>query len=640
MDNNRKKQILNLLNLIKDEVADGEEIPLEYSKILFPQEKNEYELTYYHKESEEQIISNALASPLQEDRRFSHPNNNWLNKIIFGDNLQILKELLNLKKKGKLINSDGTAGARLIYIDPPFSSKQDFSNSSTKAYSDKLEGAEFLEWLRKRLILLREIMADDGSIYVHLDWRKSHYVKVLMDEIFGESNFRNEIIWHYGTYVGQTKNNFPRKHDTIFLYGKTQNRIFHPQRDNIPESDANYKRWKSYFNENNEITGANYPKKDTKFSGYIKRFENTNNRKISTSDVLLKVDGKLVDSVWNIKSVNPMAKERVDYPTQKPEELLERIIKASSNPGDLVIDVFGGSGTTAAVSEKLNRRWITADIGKLSVYTIQKRILEIDNYKGFSVYNAGLYDNDRLNKFEDLQWKDFAMSIWNIQKETNSVKGVTFDGISKNGDYVKIYTPSDKDSKITKDTIEELYKRIGQDAGNEIVILAPRGKFAFFEDELDGDGEWDVIFTMIRIPYSLDQRFTENFSTFKQADDNSSVNDAVNAIGFDFIRPPKVQFKVENNQLKITNFKATSMIKGNESYYGFDAFSMVLIDYNYNGETFKFDDVKYKSDFSQESECYSTQINNIKNFDNIMFIFIDKFGNEYKTSKRRQLNGY
>mgnify|MGYP004470435575 FL=1 len=308
----------------------------------------------------------------------------------------MLKSLIELKKAGKLKNSDGSDGVRLVYIDPPFASKQDFSNNE-RAYSDKMKGSEFLEWLRKRLILIREVLSSNGSVFVHLDWHKVHYIKVLMDEIFGEGNFRNEIIWHYGTYVGNTKNNFPRKHDTILVYGKTiDEKVFFPQRDGQPENDANYKRWESYFNENNEIAGANYPSDDSKFDGYVKRFIKENGRKPRKNDVLLKVDGKLVDSVWDIQSVNPMAKEKNGYPTQKPEELLERIILSSTMEGDIVLDCFGGSGTTAAVAERLSRRWITGDISKLSIYTIQKRILTQKDYRPFVVYNAACMTTQSL----------------------------------------------------------------------------------------------------------------------------------------------------------------------------------------------------------------------------------------------------
>lgn len=632
MTEERKNQLIKLLEEACKTVQNGEEISTEYARVLFPPERREYELTYYGKESKEQIISQTYSAPLQEDRRFGKETSidGWTNKLIFGDNLQILKGLIELKKDGKLKNEDGTDGVRLVYIDPPFASKQDFSNDE-KAYADKMKGVDFLEWLRKRLILLKEVMCDNGTIFVHLDWHKVHYVKVLLDEIFGEGNFRNEIIWHYGTYVGNTKNNFPRKHDTILVYGKTNGEhIFYPQRDGKPENDANYKRWSSYFNSKNEITGANYPVDDSKFSGYIKRFEKENGRKPRKKDVLLKVDGKLVDSVWEIQSVNPMAKEKNGYPTQKPEELLQRVIASSSNKGDIVLDCFGGSGTTAAVAEKMGRRWITCDIGKLSIYTIQKRLLGIKNYSNFVIYNAGLYDNSKLNDFDENQWKQFAMSLWNVEPYEKIYRGIKFDGW-KDASVVKVYTPQELDrigGLITEETIEELYHRLGDSAGREVYIIAPRGKFAFASDEIDGDGEWNTTFYFLRIPNSMTERFTDKFSAQLQASDTDSVNNAIDAIGFDFIRPPKVEFEIKNDILKINKFSAEARIKGKYEYSGIEAFSMLLVDYSYDGNVFSMDDVFYHDEFENNSIKFPyTRIVN-----QAMLIFIDKFGNEYRTT--------
>lgn len=637
MNECRKQQLLSILNSAKESIENNQELSFEYAKVLFPPERKEYELNYFGKESYEQIISKTYAAPLQEDRCFGdRTSDGWINKLIFGDNLQILKTLLEMKNSGKLKNSDGSDGVRLIYIDPPFASKQDFENDE-KAYSDKIKGAEFLEWLRKRLVLIREILADDGAVFVHLDWHKAHYVKVLLDEIFGEGNFRNEIIWHYGTYVGNTKKNFPRKHDSIFVYGKTrEKRVFYPQHDGNPEADANYKRWSSYLNENNEITGASYPKDDSKFDGYVKRFIKENGRKPKKNDVLLRIEGKLVDSVWEIKSVNPMANERIGYPTQKPEELLERIITSSSNEGDIVLDCFGGSGTTAAVAEKLNRRWITCDIGKLSIYTIQKRIISIEGYKCFAVYNAGLYDNTKLNDFDETQWKEFALSLWNVEPLKKTCKGILFDGI-KNGAYVKVFTPQELNKLggyITEETIEELYNRLGTSIGREIFVVAPRGKFAFASDELNGDGFWDVTFNILRIPNSMTEKLTDDFSAQIQASDNDSVNDAIDAIGFDFIRPPKVKYTISNNILEITSFDSEARIKGKYEYQGFETFSMLLVDYDYNGEVFNVCDVYFNGDF-QEGKISLSRIDSQKQ---IMLIFVDKYGNEFKTTYMEDVN--
>ena len=157
----------------------GEELSPEWARILFPPEKREYELVYHGKEREEDIIANTLAVPLQKVRTFGKNGDGWHNKLIFGDNLQVMKTLLRLKEQGQLINSDGSHGVQLIYIDPPFATKRDFQGGADqRAYQDKISGAVFLEFLRKRLVLLRELLSPTGSIYLHLDHRKGHYVKV------------------------------------------------------------------------------------------------------------------------------------------------------------------------------------------------------------------------------------------------------------------------------------------------------------------------------------------------------------------------------------------------------------------------------------------------------------------------------
>lgn len=633
MDNNRQKELLELLSQAQEEVKSGNEVSTEFARILFPPKRKEYELTYYGKESEQAIISQTFAVPLQENRSFGDVSGeDWVNKIIFGDNLQVLKTLIEMKRRGELKNADGTDGVRLIYIDPPFATKQDFSNKDSKAYSDKLAGAAFLEWLRKRLILLRELLSDNGSIYVHLDWRKAHYIKVLMDEIFGEGNFKNEIIWHYGTYVGNTKNNFPRKHDSIFLYGKGGKTIFHPQRDGEPENDANYKRWKNYFNENNQILGKNYPQDDSKFSGYVKRFEKENGHSPREEDVLLSVEGKLVDSVWEIQSVNPMAKERIGYPTQKPEDLLERIIMSSSDEGDIVLDCFGGSGTTAFVAEKLGRRWVTVDAGKLSIYTIQKRILAKEDHSAFAVYDAGLYDNEKLNAFDSTQWKQFAMALYNVQPSYQLIKGLSFDGM-KDGSLVKVYSPNElneMNAKISEVTLEQIYSRLGSSCPSEIFIIAPKGKFTFAVDEFDNDGEWDTIFNILRVPYSMYQKYTENFKGTIQAGDTDAVNEVVDAYGFDFMRKPNVDFEITSGKLKINSFESYSRLKGKENVTGFEAFALLLVDLSYDNNAFKMDKVYYYKDFDKN---HSILFDESEVDGQAMFIFVDKFGNEFVTTR-------
>lgn len=607
MDNNRQKELLELLAQAQEEVMNGNEVSTEFARVLFPPARKEYELTYYGKEGEQSIISQTFAVPLQENRRFGESTeSDWLNKIIFGDNLQVLKTLVEMKHRGELKNADGTDGVRLVYIDPPFATKQDFSNKDSKAYSDKLAGAEFLEWLRKRLILLREVLADDGSIYVHLDWHKAHYVKVLMDEIFGEGNFCNEIVWYYRRWNIAGKY-FARNHDTIFWYTKNKgNHVFNQMY--IPKSEkssAQGKAWKSVIGEDGK------------------------RRSIQTDE---KTKGVPMPDTWEISMINPVAKERIGYPTQKPEKLLERIIKSSSNNGDLILDCFGGSGTTAAVAEKLGKRWITVDAGKLSIYTIQKRILGNESHKPFAVYDAGLYDNEKLNDFDSTQWKQFAMALYNVQPSYQSIKGLSFDGM-KDGSLVKVYSLNELNgmgAKISEDTLEQIYSRLGSAAPNEIFIIAPQGKFTFAVDEYDNDGEWNTIFNILRVPYSMYQKFTENFKGTLQADDTDSVNAVVDAYGFDFMRKPKVDFEIIGEILRVNSFESFSRLKGKENISGFEAFSMLLVDLTYDNKAFNVDKVYYHKDFDENQ---SITFDESQNDGQAMFIFVDKFGNEFVTTR-------
>jgi len=186
-----EKQINAMVELLKE----GKPLPEEYRWLLF-EGKQETELIYAGKTRDVDVLAETMGVPLQKVKVFGDvKDEQWHNMLIFGDNLQILKTLLKMKEEGKLKNADGTKGVRLIYIDPPFATKQEFmARSGEKAYQDKIIGAKFLEWLRKRLILMRELLSDDGSIYVHLDWKMGHYVKVLMDEIFGQENFRNDLL--------------------------------------------------------------------------------------------------------------------------------------------------------------------------------------------------------------------------------------------------------------------------------------------------------------------------------------------------------------------------------------------------------------------------------------------------------------
>lgn len=304
---------------------------------------------YESKKPIERILAKRPIPTFKEIKFKDSPD--WYNKLFYMDNMYALRYLLNLKEEGKLKNSDGTNGIKLIYIDPPFATKKNFKNGNGEnAYSDKMVGADFLEFIRERLILLRELLTDDGSIYVHLDWKTVHYVKVLLDEIFGIENFRNEIVWSYN-WASTVKKTFSHKHDVILWYSKGKSWIFNLDEMRVPYTEDQLKPYKKDKNGLYCLDGSG-----KKYYAHPK--------------------GQLPSDIFFISIISRGAKERreVRYPTQKPERLLEKVIRASSNKGDIVFDCFAGSGTTGAVAEKLGRKWIMCDSGKLSLRTITNRL--------------------------------------------------------------------------------------------------------------------------------------------------------------------------------------------------------------------------------------------------------------------------
>lgn len=370
-----------------------------------------------------------------------------------------LEELLN----GELIKSDNFQALNtimpkyqgkidLIYIDPPFNTGSDFE------YKDKFQDSTWLSLMENRLELAKNLLSDKGSFYLHLDHNANYRGRELLNSIFGEENFRNEIVWHYGTYVGQTSKNFPRKHDNIMFYSKNQQSIFFMQRDNLLENDANYKRWKKYFNKNNQIVGNNYPKDDSKFDGYVNRFINENGREpIDEKDILLDIDGKLVDTVWEIQSINPMSLERLQGEiTQKPEALLQRIIKASSDENSIVLDFFAGSGTTCAVALKLGRKFLGVEMGehfykvviprlKKVIAGFQSGISKETEYKG-----GGAFRYYELESYEEaLANCEYVLKIGN-DKKINSIPYNINDYYNENIDFYEGIIDYRKSRKLIK----------------------------------------------------------------------------------------------------------------------------------------------------------------------------------------------
>lgn len=338
--------------------------------------------------------------PAQLRESYGEEQNGWINKIFWGDNLQVMSHLLK-EYRGKI---------DLIYIDPPFDSKADYkrkievknvgkttSDSSSfeeKQYGDIWTNDEYLQFMYERLILMRELLSEKGCIYVHCDWHKVHHLRCLLDEVFGSNNFVNEIVWHYADYMqGNATTSLPRKHDTILFYSKTPK--YYYERVKVP-LDKPVKRNRVIWN------------------GKTKSLEVA--RDEQGKIIYDEFTDRFLDSVWEEDVLNigqtsvtrKTSSENLNYPTQKPKKILELIIEASSQPGDIVFDCFMGSGTTQAVAMRLNRRFIGADINLGAIQITTKRLLSVakeleenqtsmgsaddTKYTGFEVYNVNNYD--------------------------------------------------------------------------------------------------------------------------------------------------------------------------------------------------------------------------------------------------------
>ncbi|MCI5663924.1 MAG: site-specific DNA-methyltransferase [Mediterranea sp.] len=327
--------------------------------------------------------------PISAEELQAFDGSHWSNRLIYGDNLLTMQALLAGDPSTGLPSLRGKVD--LIYIDPPFDSKADYRTKITLpgadlqqkptvieqfAYADTWEQGtvSYLSMMYPRLVLMRELLSDRGTFYIHIDWHVGHYVKVILDDIFGKHNFRNEIIWKY-TGSLQPKKDFARKHDVIFRYSKSAEVVYNPIF--VPYSQGTINR----FDQEDELGRYKITYRDGKeYKTYMK-------------------EGKPIEDVWidddilDIPIVMKNSKENVNYSTQKPEALLERIIKASSNEGDLVCDFFGGSGTTAAVAERLGRRWITGDIGKPAALVMRKRFID-QEVKPFLYQSIGDYQKE------------------------------------------------------------------------------------------------------------------------------------------------------------------------------------------------------------------------------------------------------
>lgn len=613
----QRQEIIRLLQ-------EGADLSPDWASVLFPPERREYELTYHGKERAEDVLADTLAIPLQPVRALANgtKRGDWHNMLIFGDNLQVLKTLGDWKKRGKLKNADGTDGVRLVYIDPPFATKQDFQgNQNQKAYRDKLVGAQFLEFLRKRLILIHHILADDGALVVHLDWKKGHYAKVLLDEIFGEARFRNEIIWwYYNKFQGNVQR-LPSNHEVLLYYTKSDAYVFnelHEEREGGPVQQLK-RVWDS------------------------KKGKIVNAKDKHGKVIYVEKDDRRIDDVWRIPMLQPADRtERTGYPTQKPELLLAPLVSALTNPGDLVLDCFCGSGTTLAVAEKLGRRWVGIDSGKYAIYTVQKRLLtlrkEIGNDgpaiapKPFTLYNAGLYDFSSLRDLAWDDWRFFALQLFQCRDEPHEIAGFKLDGYLK-GSSVLVFNHHNvsKGERIDEDTIANIHEAIGRRLGDRFFIIAPALMFDFQQDYVQIGG---VKYFALRIPYSIiHELHRKAFRALKQPADEHAVNETVEAVGFDFVRTPELEIECskrkEDAVIKIASFRSEAVLR--DPYPGkgdLETLSMVLVDCDYDekSKVFKLDQAFYADALANNGWEIRLPLATLG--ESVMVIFTDIYGNE------------
>jgi DNA modification methylase len=443
LTDNEKRDAIKLIEA-------GKQLPDKYRFLLFGDDR-EVELVWNGKTAE---VSNVVLpfqvieqvdEPRSEKTRERHKQTTlfdvddrgrqlagWTNKLIWGDNKLILSSLKNGPLREEI---EKQGGIKLIYIDPPFDVGADFSmdieiggDSFTKkpgiieelAYRDTWgkQADSFIAMIYERLVLMRDLLAEEGSIYVHCDWRVNSYIRLVLDEVFGKDNFRNQIVWSYSGWRRADNKQFSRKHDTILFYTKSTEHWIYSK---VSESWVNEMTLDELIklNVDRDVNGdfVKIDKKKVYLRELLSSYIATRKQSIKTDDNgefvwadgrntvkrYLKdvlVEGRAVDDVWNIRALTTSSSERLGYDTQKPESLIKRVIKASSNEGDLVADFFAGSGTTAAVAEKLGRKWIVTDLGKFAIHTTRKRMIGVQrqlkkdkkDWRAFEILNLGKYE--------------------------------------------------------------------------------------------------------------------------------------------------------------------------------------------------------------------------------------------------------
>jgi site-specific DNA-methyltransferase (adenine-specific) len=504
--------------------------------------------------------------PAQLKEVYGQPNEDgWMNKIFWGDNLQVMSHMLK-EFRGKI---------KLIYIDPPFDSKADYKKKiglmgkttdsenlffEQKQYSDIWSNDEYLQFIFERLILLRELLDEEGSIYLHCDYHKSHLLRALMDEVFGigaadgensRPGFRNEIIWDKGFRGTESKNIFQRTHDSIFWYTKSSNWIWNQQYEEY--SDKKMGRYNKIDENGNRYALIKRVRTDGTVY-YGKTYFNEKGKKIE--DVIFEPIMASTDS------------ERLGYPTQKPENLIQRLVETSSNPRDLVFDCFMGSGTTLAVALKTGRRFIGADINLGSIQTTTNRLISvmeesIEKVAGFEVYNVNNYE-----LFSNpVEAKDILIDVFNINKFQNAK---LFDG-EIDGRNVKIMP------------INRIASRVDL---NELIANLPYDLYRKRQEESPNSPVDQITLICMGHEPDLLSEFKKQTSTYKI--DIEILDILTDKKDLEFKREAQADVRVVDNRLIIQSFYPMNLLQKlsiqQDTVYDYKQLvESVMIDWNYDG---------------------------------------------------------
>ncbi len=762
----------------------------------------EYRLEYAGKMRREEVLAQTPAAPWQLVRSFcaERPHGKgagrWRNLLVWGDNLLALRELL-ADQRGP--DRFGTRGRiKLIYIDPPFATRQDFMKDKEKAYRDKVLGAQFIEFLRRRLILLHELLAHDGSIYVHLDYKKAHYIKAILDEVFGEENFQNEIVWERTNAHNMPTKTFARAQDSIFLYSKSDSFRFNKLRQaygasqlkrfkrgedgrlftgrDLTFSGENAKRrdeWRGSKPPPGRCWGSSTEQREKWWAdGLILTKKDGTPRLDGLKTFLEDLEGKPINTIWNdLSRIGNTSGERTDYPTQKPEALLERVLLASSNPDDIVLDCFTGSGTTAAVAEKLGRRWIAMDCGKLAICTTQKRLFSLTTNIGaakkddraepertedfaehlksapgvllitekarkgecevtldllhdlaalakkydlvkagaalslvcpedklrvpankltepedapgakavrvggvefrisliarrdkaekekplpareFALYRAGLYDMAAIREMLWAEYRPFVLKLFGVRPHPHTRYGVALDGYVKTDAALLWNFPDHKTLTLDHGYVDDLHRALRGREGERFFIIAPVVAMDFAEDEVERGG---ATYVFLKVPLSVLMRLLEGnrrqgkdakTPTLPQPAREADVNEVIDAVGFDFISQPVVEWRAKKSKrkgemlaeytLEITEFRSQTLATEPEDFANFETFSMAMIDLDYDGDVFRLGRVFWAEDLVKDAgglDAAKALTLRVPDEDftgkRMMVILCDRYGNE------------